>query len=292
LILADYNLPGPQTGLDVARDLRVTLARHLPVIIMTGDISTATLRLIADADCAQLNKPMKLAALMATIESMITVERPEPDISLASRLAPGQHKTIFVVDDDAGIRDTMRVIFERAGKQVIDFPDAESFLAALPGSFDDCCLLVDAGLPGMSGVQLLQKLAAAHVALPSIMVTGHGDIAVAVQAMKAGAADFLEKPVNANELLASVRRVLDENLSHHANEARQRDAAELIAGLTSRQREVMDRVLAGEPSKNIAADLGISQRTVENHRAAIMEKTGAKSIPALARLAVMAMIQK
>jgi two-component system CheB/CheR fusion protein len=292
LILADYNLPGPQTGLDVARDLRVTLARHLPVIIMTGDISTATLRLIADADCAQLNKPMKLAALMATIESMITVARPEPDISLASRLAPGQHKTIFVVDDDADIRDTMRVIFERAGKQVIDFPDAESFLAALLGSFDDCCLLVDAGLPGMSGVQLLQKLAAAHVALPSIMVTGHGDIAVAVQAMKAGAADFLEKPVNANELLASVRRVLDENLSQHANEARQRDAAELIAGLTSRQREVMDRVLAGEPSKNIAADLGISQRTVENHRAAIMEKTGAKSIPALARLAVMAMIQK
>jgi len=106
--------------------------------------------------------------------------------------------------------------------------------------------------------------------------------------MKAGAMDFLEKPVDPGELLTCVRRVLDEHHGVEVRDARRRDTARLIAGLTARQREVMERVLTGQASKNIAADLGISQRTVENHRAAVMQKTGAKSIPALARLAMTA----
>ena len=289
LILADYNLPGQQNGLAVARDLRASLRRPVPVIIMTGDISTDTLRLIAADDCVQMNKPMKLAALMATLKGLLAGETDGPaEAGLASRLAPGEIRKIYIVDDDAGIRDSMRAIFERAGKRVEAYPDAESFLAALPEGYDDCCLLVDAALPGMSGLELLQKLTADGIALPAIMVTGFGDIGMAVQAMKAGAADFLEKPVNAGELLDSVRRVLDEKHGRQAIEARQREAAQQIAGLTVRQREIMDRVLAGQPSKNIAADLGISRRTVENHRASIMLKMGVKSIPALVRLAVAA----
>jgi two-component system CheB/CheR fusion protein len=289
LILADYNLPGQQTGLAVVQDLRASLHRPVPVIIMTGDISTVTLRLIADQDCVQMNKPMKLAALLTTMEGLLAGETKRPlAAGLASRLTAGERPKIYIVDDDAGIRDAMRAIFERAGKHVETYPDAETFLAALPEALDDSCLLVDAGLPGISGLQLLHKLAADGVALPAIMVTGLGDIAMAVDAMKAGAVDFLEKPVNPEELLACVRRVLDEKHGHQAIEGRQREAARRIAGLTPRQREVMDRVLAGQPSKNIAADLGISQRTVENHRASIMEKTGVKSIPALARLAVAA----
>jgi two-component system CheB/CheR fusion protein len=106
--------------------------------------------------------------------------------------------------------------------------------------------------------------------------------------MKAGAADFLEKPAHADDLLACVGRVLNQGHGDAVTDSARSDAARRIAGLTLRQREVMDRVLAGQPSKNIAADLGISQRTVENHRASIMLKTGAKSIPALARLAVAA----
>jgi two-component system CheB/CheR fusion protein len=287
LILADYNLPGGQTGLAVAQDLRVLLRRKVPVVIMTGDISNATLRLIADAGCAQMNKPMSLAALMVTLGGLLG-QPAAPLAGLGSRLAPGDRRKIYLVDDDPEIRATMRAIFQQAGKQVEEFPDAESFLAAVTGDVDDCCLLIDAALPGMSGLQLLQKLAADGIALPAIMVTGRGDIATAVAAMKAGAADFLEKPVDAIELLDCVRRVLDDNLGHQAVEAQQRDAVRHIAELTTRQREVMERVLAGEPSKNIAADLGISQRTVENHRASVMLKTGAKSIPALARLAVLA----
>jgi two-component system CheB/CheR fusion protein len=288
LILADFNLPGGETGLQAAQDLRVHLNRKVPVIVMTGDISTATLRLIAAQDCMQINKPMKLTALMDAIERLLSLDPGQVAGALTSRLTEGGRRMIYVVDDDLGIREAMRGVFEAAGKQVEAYPDAESFLAALPEDIEDSCLLVDAALPGISGLQLLQRLAQQNITLPSIMVTGLGDIGMAVQAMKAGAADFLEKPVNPIELLACVRRVLDERHGHQEVEARRRDAARHIADLTDRQREVMDRVLAGQPSKNIAADLGISQRTVENHRASIMLKMGVKSIPALVRLAVAA----
>jgi two-component system CheB/CheR fusion protein len=121
-----------------------------------------------------------------------------------------------------------------------------------------------------------------------VIITGGGDLAMAVKAMKAGASDFIEKPLRREELLASVERALVQSRDSGAAEA-WRDAAKgQLGALTSRQREIMDMVLAGHPSKNIAADLGISQRTVENHRAAIMHKTGAKSLPALARLAIAA----
>jgi two-component system CheB/CheR fusion protein len=280
LILADFNLPGNETGLAVALRLRAHLHRPIPVIIVTGDISTATLRLIADQDCLQMNKPMNLADLMAAIRSLLASAEPAP--------AAGTDRIIYVVDDDPAIRESMRTTFEQAGMNVATFPDAESFLAALPANPADCCLLVDAALPGIGGLELLNKLNAAGTQLPTIMVTGFGDIAMAVQAMKAGAADFLEKPAHADDLLACVGRVLNQGHGDAVTDSARSDAARRIAGLTLRQREVMDRVLAGQPSKNIAADLGISQRTVENHRASIMLKTGAKSIPALARLAVAA----
>jgi two-component system CheB/CheR fusion protein len=124
--------------------------------------------------------------------------------------------------------------------------------------------------------------------MPVVIITGVGDLAMAVQAMKLGAADFIEKPIGGDDLLASVERALALSRDSDLVEAWQDAAKAQMATLTSRQREIMEMVLAGHPSKNIAADLGISQRTVENHRAAIMHKTGAKSLPALARLAVAA----
>jgi two-component system CheB/CheR fusion protein len=134
----------------------------------------------------------------------------------------------------------------------------------------------------------LQKLNDVGHALPSIMITGNSDVPMAVEAMKAGAIDFLEKPISRNELLAGVERALE----HSRDASKQSDwhesAAKQMERLTLRERQVMDMVLAGQPSKNIALDLGISQRTVENHRAAIMKKTGSKSLPALARLALAA----
>jgi two-component system CheB/CheR fusion protein len=144
--------------------------------------------------------------------------------------------------------------------------------------------LIDAALPGMKGIELLQHLRQEGHLLPSIMITGRSDVSMAVSAMKAGATDFIEKPVGREELLAGVARALAQSHDSSALVAWRTEAEQRLATLTPRQIEIMRLVLAGQPSKNIAADLGISQRTVENHRAAIMEKTGSKSLPALARL--------
>ena len=150
------------------------------------------------------------------------------------------------------------------------------------------CLLIDAYLPGMSGLELLEKLHDDGHRLPAIMITGNADVPMAVQAMKAGALDFIEKPIGREELIAGIERALELSEDSSKSAKLREAAAAHLAGLTPRQRDVMDRVLAGQPSKNIAADLGISQRTVENHRASIMKRTGSKSLPALARLALLA----
>ena len=140
----------------------------------------------------------------------------------------------------------------------------------------------------MSGLELLSVLRGRGDSVPVIMITGGGDIGLAVEAMRMGACDFIEKPVGRRALLESLGVALGQAHDQHLLELAHAQAAAHVADLTSRQREVMAMVLAGHPSKNIAADLGISQRTVENHRAAIMQRMGVKSLPELARLVVVA----
>jgi two-component system CheB/CheR fusion protein len=223
------------------------------------------------------------------------MERKEVRISLevhphrsadASR-ALGASK-IIVVDDDERVRKAICAVLEDDGHLVESYSSCETFLEGFR-SDNSACLLIDAYLPGMSGLDLLQKLHNDGHRLPAILITGNADVAMAVKAMKAGALDFIEKPVGREELIASVDRALELSQDSTKLLERRESAAAHLAGLTSRQREVMDRVLAGHPSKNIAADLGISQRTVESHRASIMKRTGTNSLPALARLALVAM---
>ena len=162
-----------------------------------------------------------------------------------------------------------------------------TFLDALqPGR--EGCLLVDAAMPEMDGFEVLRRLNEAGHRLPAVVITGHGDVPTAVRAMKAGALDFIEKPVGVPDLVAGVGGALDRSRAAGKEAAWHLAAAASIASLTRRQREVMAMVLAGHPNKNVAADLGISKRTVDNHRAAIMRKTGTRSLPALARLAMAA----
>jgi two-component system CheB/CheR fusion protein len=181
----------------------------------------------------------------------------------------------------------MRTALEENGRTVETYSSCESFLEAYrPGR--EACLLIDAYLPSMSGLELLRRLDAADHRLPAIMITGNSDVAMAVEAMKAGASDFIEKPVGRDELLASVERAVEQFRDVTKPSAWREDAANRVARLTPRQREIMELVLTGHHNKNIAAELGISQRTVENHRAAIMKKTGSTSLPALARFALAA----
>ena len=194
---------------------------------------------------------------------------------------------IFVVDRDDRARHAIRALLEREGHLVEDFASCEAFLAALrPGQA--ACLLIDPALPGMTGFDLLRHLEETGRQLPTVMITGAGDVPMAVQAMKAGVSDFIDKPMAEIRLLASIRHAVEKSHSDTKLSAGRDDAASRIAGLTPRQHQIMGMVLAGHPNKNIAADLDISQRTVEHHRASIMEKTGSKSLPALARLALAA----
>ncbi|MDR3527930.1 MAG: chemotaxis protein CheB [Rhizomicrobium sp.] len=292
LIIADYNLPNGMDGLEVIARLRETALRNVPAIILTGDITTGTLRRVARQNCVQLNKPMKPAELLQVIARLLPVSK--ADVHAAAKAVAPVERTkpvIFIVDDNDELRSVMRATFEAEGHTVEDFVSCELFLEAYhPGT--EGCLLIDAYLPGMGGLELLQRLQASDNHLPSIMITGNSDVSMAVLAMKAGASDFLEKPINANDLLSCVHRALEQSKDATKLSSWHAEAAERIASLTPQQRRIMDMVLAGDPSKNIAADLGISQRTVENHRAAIMTKTGAKSLPALARLALAATPEK
>ena len=292
LILADYNLPNGMDGLQLVARLREVLHRQAPVIILTGDISTGTLRHIALQNCVQLNKPVKLKELTQVIQRLLLVSPPAKE-HRAPRPPEAAGKpgspVIFVVDDDGEVRDAIRAVLEDDGKIVEDFAACEDFLAAWhPGR--EGCLVIDAYLPGMSGLDLLRRMKDAGHHLPAIMITGNSDVTIAVEAMKAGASDFIEKPISRGELLICVERALEQSRDSSKLLAWHDEAASHVADLTPRQREIMELVLAGHPSKNIAADLCISQRTVENHRAAIMKKTGSKSLPALARLALAAAV--
>ena len=259
LVLADYNLPDGPNGRELAAAIRLAAGRRLPVIILTGDISVATLRAVAEAGCAALSKPVGLPELRAAIARVMVA----PDAT---------QPVIFVVDDDDSVREALMEALESDGRRAAGFGTGEAFLEAFrPGL--GACLLIDAALPGMSGIDLLEQLRAAGHGLPAIVITGQSDVPMAIRAMKAGASDFIEKPVARRDLLASVARALEQSGDAAKLEAWHDAAAAQVAGLTPRQREIMTMVLAGHPSKNIAADLGISQRTVENHRASIMRKT-------------------
>ncbi len=289
IVLADYNLPNGLDGLQTIAKVRESLRRLVPAIVLTGDISTGALSNIARHSCILLNKPVKTKELVQAIQRQLGGLTPDVEAPQATgRGASGPERAVvYVVDDDDGVRGALRSVLEADGHAVEDYGSGESFLAAFrPGG--EGCLLVDAHLPGMSGLELLQHLRAAGSRLPAIMITGGGDISMAVEAMKAGAADFVEKPIGAADLSASVERALDRSKDSNKLAAWLTSASDQVSSLSSRQRQIMDMVLAGHPSKNIAADLAISQRTVENHRSEIMKRTGAKSLPELARLALAA----
>lgn len=292
LILSDYNLPDGPNGAEAALQLRAALRREVPVIILTGDISTATLVGLAAYGFLHLNKPVRLGEITESIAMLL----PPAALTSAPALATGSETigrtdapVIFVVDDDPAICRELTAVLTGAGYTAETYPDGESFLAGYVPAQEGCVLL-DAYLPGMSGMELLQHTHDVGRFPPTIMITGHAEVSIAVRAMKAGAFDFIEKPVTPAALLESIGRALEQSQDASKRQSWRETAVTHLATLTKRQRQIMQMVLAGHPSKNIAADLGISQRTVENHRAAIMKKSGSKSLPALARLALAAQI--
>lgn len=285
LIIADYNLPKGLTGLEIITRLEKRVKHTIPAIILTGDISTDSLRKIARHGCVHLNKPVGAKELTHLAQRLLA--KPGSPAPESVQQLPLSLSSIFVVDDDRAVREAMGDLLRENGYSVELFADGLAFFDAYrPGR--EGCLLVDALMPGMSGIEMIERLKAEGHELPAIVITGNGVVPMAVQAMKAGAVDFIEKPVGAEELLASVKHAVDQKGDTSKLSAWRETAATRIASLTPRQRQILNLVLAGHPSKNIAADLGISQRTVDNHRAAIMRNTGSKSLAALVRTALAA----
>jgi two-component system response regulator FixJ len=193
--------------------------------------------------------------------------------------------TVFVTDDDEAVRDSLRVLLETAGYCVSAFASGADFLQALQPE-QEGVLIVDVRMPGIGGLEVQDRLISEHVPLPVIVITGHADVPLAVRAMKAGAVDFVEKPFSEREILAAVERALEIGRQRHAAGIATAEAELRLAGLSAREREVMGLLVAGKPNKVIAYELSISPRTVEIHRARVMEKTRARSLSELVRLAI------
>lgn len=191
--------------------------------------------------------------------------------------------TVHVVDDDAAMRRSVVFLAESVGWAVASWPSAEAFLAAASAGMSGC-LVLDIRMPAMSGLELQQVLRDRLPSLPIIFITGHGDVTMAVQAMKDGAFDFLEKPFKDQQLLDAIARAMREQARSQAAASRQAEVRSLYAALTAREREVAVRIARGLSNKLVARELAISDKTVQVHRAHVMEKMGVHSAAELAQL--------
>lgn len=190
---------------------------------------------------------------------------------------------VHIVDDDDAMRDSLKWLLESRGLSVELYPSAEAFLAAFNREFCGC-LVLDVRMPGMSGLDLYEQLQVRASTLPVIFITGHGDVPMAVSALKKGAADFIEKPFNNQDMLRLIESCMKQDRAAAARRAESASVVQRVDSLTQREREVLALIVAGKLNKQIADELGISIKTVEVHRSRVMEKMSANSVAELVQL--------
>ena len=192
--------------------------------------------------------------------------------------------TVFVVDDDAPLRESLRNLIRSVGLRVELFASAQEFLQSQQPDTPSC-LVLDVRMPGLSGLDLQKQTSEAGLEIPIIFITGHGDVPMTVRAMKAGAVEFLTKPFRDQDLLDAIQQALERSRKAREQQAATKELRQRFASLTPREREVMERVVAGLLNKQIGAELRTSETTVKIHRHQVMEKMGAGSLPELVRMA-------
>nr|WP_222948212.1 response regulator transcription factor [Thauera sedimentorum] len=196
-------------------------------------------------------------------------------------------QTIYIIDDDEALRDSLVWLLESSGYQVLAHESAEAFLAVYNEHLTGC-LVLDVRMPGMSGLELFEELGRRRCTLPVIFITGHGDVPMAVSALKKGAVDFIEKPFSDRDMLGLIEQCLATERENRSKRRQEADTARRLEQLTQREREVLDLIIVGKLNKQIADVLGISIKTVEVHRARVMEKMGAHSLAELVQHVVSA----
>jgi two-component system, LuxR family, response regulator FixJ len=200
----------------------------------------------------------------------------------SDKAADSQAASVFIVDDDDSMRRGMEFLVRSAGYEAEGFSSGEAFLERFASGVSGC-LLLDVRMPGMNGLELQERLREMNSSLPVILVTAYADVPMAVRAMQAGALDFIEKPFRGSELLSRIRRALAQKAAQRADAAQMEAIRRRVEGLTPREREIMMLVVSGLLNKQIAAELGISMKTVENHRAQVMRKMGVEGVAGLVR---------
>lgn len=291
VIIADQDSTGGEAGGSLIGQLRRRLQRQVPAFILSGRALEADAARAAIADIQVIIKPVRPPRLLAAIEQAVSKSlpgwQPRPDVarqlvvSLPAPVIP--ESEIAIIDDDPGLCGAVRDVLEGAAFGVGIFPSAEAFLAdSGRGRFR--CLIVDINLPGMSGTELQAQLKLLPDGPQIIFLTGNMDLPLATQALRDGAADFLHKPVQGLALLQSVMTALRQERILRDRGTQHTDIEVRLARLTRREREIIQRVVRGELNKNIAIDLGISERTIEHHRQSVMRKMEAKSLAALVRM--------
>jgi FixJ family two-component response regulator len=211
---------------------------------------------------------------------MPRLERTDPPHRVAATVAP----IVFIVDDDISVRESLELLIRHAGWQPEAFASAQEFLS-LPRVLAPSCLVLDVRLPGLNGLDLQKRVAGERPDMPIIFITGHGDVPMTVQAMKAGAVEFLTKPFGDDVLLTAVRNAIERSRSALSREAELRGLREAYASLSRREREVMALVVSGQLNKQVGGELGISEITVKAHRGRVMRKMKAASLPDLVTMA-------
>ena len=196
---------------------------------------------------------------------------------------PDQNSTVYIVDDDQAIRHAMELLMRSVGLDYEIFHSGDEFLSSYTNERAGC-LVLDIRMPGLGGLELQEKLNELGSTLPIIFITGHGDVPMAVEAMQKGAVDFIQKPFRDQELLDQISEAVKTDQARRSERDQKTEVLDHVGKLTKREREVMDLVVTGKPNKVIAYELGVSQRTVEIHRARVMEKMEASALADLVRM--------
>lgn len=276
VIVADFTELADAAASRLVSELRKLFGPQVPVVVIADEAwRTAQSTPIGDP-VTYLRKPATAEKITSRVSQSLAAAR----IRLASirtkdRRSPPQ--TIFIVDDDRLLLDAISALLKARGEHVEVYSNAENFLENYAPPRRGC-IVVDDILPGLRGVELLEKLKAQGATLPAIMITGHGDIATAVRTMRVGCIDYIEKPLHHDQLLAAIDRALEIDKEFADTSARRRDLTERYATLTQRERQVLDLIMKGASSKAMGRLLNISQRTVENHRASVMRRMSASSL--------------